>query len=245
MGGRGSRAVCDHDGHEPELDNGLDVSAMEGDAMVKIGSLIDAQSTKEMPTTPRGKRTRESLVKAARVVFERDGFLNARLNDITTEARCSIGTFYTYFDSKEEIFAAVIEAARHDMLHPGMPHVPEDEGPAAVIEASNRAYLVAYKRNAKLMKLMQQVAMIDPHFEELRARSARAFGERNARRIKELQDRGLADPTLDPELAARGLSLMVSRLAFECFALEEGPRDLEEIVEVCTKLWVNGLKLAT
>jgi AcrR family transcriptional regulator len=245
MGGRGSRAVCDHDGHEPELDNGLDVSAMEGDAMVTIGSLVDAQSTKEMPTTPRGKRTRESLVKAARVVFERDGFLNARLNDITTDARCSIGTFYTYFDSKEEIFAAVIEAARHDMLHPGMPHVPEDEGPAAVIEASNRAYLVAYKRNAKLMKLMQQVAMIDPHFEELRARSARAFGERNARRIKELQDRGLADPTLDPELAARGLSLMVSRLAFECFALEEGPRDLEEIVEVCTKLWVNGLKLAT
>jgi AcrR family transcriptional regulator len=237
--------VCDHDGHEPELDNGLDVSAMEGDAMVTIGSLIDAQSTKEMPTTPRGKRTRESLVKAARVVFERDGFLNARLNDITTEARCSIGTFYTYFDSKEEIFAAVIEAARHDMLHPGMPHVPEDEGPAAVIEASNRAYLVAYKRNAKLMKLMQQVAMIDPQFEQLRARSARAFGERNARRIKELQDRGLADPTLDPELAARGLSLMVSRLAFECFALEEGPRDIEEIVEVCTKLWVNGLKLAT
>jgi AcrR family transcriptional regulator len=245
MGGRESHAVCDHDGHEPELDNGLDVSAMEGDAMATIGSLIPAEWTKELPTTARGKRTREALVKAARVVFERDGFLNARLNDITAEANCSIGTFYTYFDSKEEIFAAVIEAARQDMLHPGMPHVPEDEGPAAVIEASNRAYLVAYKRNAKLMKLMQQVAMIDPQFEELRARSARAFGQRNARRIKELQDRGLADPTLDPELAARGLSLMVSRLAFECFALEEGPRDLEEIVDVCTKLWVNGLKLAT
>jgi AcrR family transcriptional regulator len=237
--------VCDDDEYEPELDNGPEVRRMKGDAMATIGSLIDAESSKDMPTTARGKRTREALVKAARVVFERDGFLNARLNDVTTEANCSIGTFYTYFDSKEEIFAAVIEAARNDMLHPGMPHVPEDEGPAAVIEASNRAYLVAYKRNAKLMKLMQQVAMIDPNFEELRARSARAFGKRNARRIKELQDRGLADPTLDPELAARGLSLMVSRLAFECFALEEGPRDLEEIVEVCTKLWVNGLKLVT
>ncbi|WSY48190.1 TetR/AcrR family transcriptional regulator (plasmid) [Embleya sp. NBC_00888] len=213
--------------------------------MASIGSLIAGASTKEMPTTRRGLRTREALVKAARVVFERDGFLNARLVDITTEANCSIGTFYTYFEGKEEVFAAVIGAARHDMLHPGMPHVPEDEGPAAVIEASNRAYLVAYKRNAKLMKLMQQVAMIDPRFEEVRARSARAFGERNARRIKELQDRGLADPTVDPELAARALSLMVSRLAFECFALEEGPRDLEEIVAVCTKLWVNGLNLST
>ncbi|GCD96155.1 putative transcriptional regulator, TetR family protein [Embleya hyalina] len=212
--------------------------------MASIGSLTGIATTKEMPTTRRGLRTREALVKAARVVFERDGFLNARLVDITAEATCSIGTFYTYFEGKEEVFAAVIEAARHDMLHPGMPHVPEDEGPAAVIEASNRAYLVAYKRNAKLMKLMQQVAMIDPRFEEVRARSARAFGERNARRIKELQDRGLADPTVDPELAARALSLMVSRLAFECFALEEGPRDLEEIVAVCTRLWVNGLNLS-
>ncbi|MFI1379862.1 TetR/AcrR family transcriptional regulator [Embleya sp. NPDC020886] len=212
--------------------------------MASIGSLIGGASTKEMPTTRRGMRTREELVKAARVVFERDGFLNARLVDITAEANFAIGTFYTYFEGKEEIFAAVIEAARHDMLHPGMPHVPEDEGPAAVIEASNRAYLVAYKRNAKLMKLMQQVAMIDPRFEEVRARSARAFGERNARRIKELQERGLADPTVDAELAARALSLMVSRLAFECFALEEGTRDLEEIVAVCTKLWVNGLNLS-
>jgi AcrR family transcriptional regulator len=183
------------------------------------------------------------LVKAARIVFERDGFLNSRLTDITAEAGCSIGTFYTYFDSKELAFAAVIEAARHDMLHPGMPHVPEDQGPAAVIEATNRAYLMAYKRNAKLMKLMQQVAMIDPNFEELRARSSRAFGERNARRIKQLQDRGLADPTLDPVLTSRALSLMVSRLAFECFALEEEPRDLEEIVEVVTRLWINGLKM--
>ncbi len=220
------------------------MSTTDEDPVASIGSLTEVAQGKELPTTRRGMRTREALVKAARVVFERDGFLNARLVDITTEASCSIGTFYTYFDSKEEIFAAVIEAARHDMLHPGMPHVPEDEGPAAVIEASNRAYLVAYQRNAKLMKLMQQVAMIDPRFEEVRARSARVFGERNARRIRELQERGLADPTVDAELASRALSLMVSRLAFECFALEEGPRDLEEIVAVCTRLWVNGLRLS-
>ncbi|MUL84376.1 MULTISPECIES: TetR/AcrR family transcriptional regulator [unclassified Mycolicibacterium] len=213
------------------------------DPIETIGSLVGTGPTKELPTTTRGLRTRDALVKAARKVFERDGYLDARLSDISAEAGFAIGTFYFHFENKEQIFAAVIEAARRDMLHPGMPHVPDEEGPAAIIEASNRAYLVAYKRNAKLMKLMHQVAMIDPEFEKLRARSSRVFGERNTRRVKELQDRGLADPSLDPDLTARGLSLMVSRLAFECFALGEGRRDIEDIVAACTKLWVNGLRI--
>src|SRR6516162_5242166 len=36
--------------------------------------------------TPRGDRTREELVEAARRVFERDGFVNVRVADIVAEA---------------------------------------------------------------------------------------------------------------------------------------------------------------
>ena len=52
------------------------------------------------PVTRRGIRTRQALVEAARVVFERDGYLDARLSDITAEANCATGTFYTYFNDK-------------------------------------------------------------------------------------------------------------------------------------------------
>lgn len=196
---------------------------------------------KELPATARGLRTRASLVTAARTVFERDGFLGSRLSDITAEAKCSAGTFYTYFSSKEEIFAAVLEAAQDDMLHPGMPRVADDDDPAAVIEASNRAYLVAYLRNAKLMALMQQVATIDADFEALRRHRSEKFVERNARHIAELQSRGLADETLDPLLTSYALSGMVSRMAME--ALVIGKRDLDDIVSILTKLWVNALQL--
>jgi len=103
---------------------------------------------REPPATERGLRTRAALVAAARKVFERDGYLNARLIDITQAAKCSAGTFYTYFSGKEEVFAAVLEAAQEDMLHPGMPHVAGDDDPAAVIEASNRAYLKATNETA-------------------------------------------------------------------------------------------------
>lgn len=192
--------------------------------------------------TARGERTRAALVDAARVVFERDGYLDARLTDITAEAGCSTGTFYTYFTSKEEIFAALMEVTKNAMLHPGMDHVEGDD-PAAVIEASNRAYLEAYRRNAKLMRLMEEVAYIDPKFMALRRERARIFVERNAQAIANLQERGLADPELDPLMASRALSAMISRLAVSAFALGTEDIDFEEFVYTATRLWCNGLRI--
>lgn len=206
-----------------------------------IPSLVDESRLRELPTTARGVRTREALVAAARRVFERDGFINSRLTDITAEANCSIGTFYTYFDSKEEIFTAVLQAAQDDMLHPGPAPTEGVENIPAMLEAANRAYLEAYRRNAKLMLLLEQVATIDLEFRRLRLARGMAFAKRNARWIERLQADGFADPSLDPFMAARGLSSMVGRMAYHAFALEEPGWDTEAMVDVATKLWLNAL----
>lgn len=205
--------------------------------------MADTSLLRDLPTTGRGMRTRAALVSAARTVFERAGYLDARLIDITKEAQCSAGTFYTYFAGKEEIFAAVLEAAQEDMMHPGMPHVQSDDDAYGVLEASNRAYLEAYRRNAKLMWLMEQVAHIDPEFRKLRARRAEAFVRRNARAIEELQQRGVADTDLDPLMASSALSGMVSRLAYNAFApAEGGDADIDDLVSIATDVWANALR---
>lgn len=203
---------------------------------------------RELPTTGRGLRTRSALVAAARTVFERLGYLDARLSDITTAAKCSAGTFYTYFGSKEEIFAAVLQRAQEDMMHPGMARVEAEDDPVAVIEASNRAYFAAYERNARLMALLEQVAQIDPEFRTLRQNRGEAFIRRNARSIAELQARGLADDALDPMLASRSLSGMISRLGFWYFVTEPTEEDssrmpFDDLVYYATRLWANALRL--
>lgn len=210
-------------------------------------SLARESLLREPPVTDRGKRTREALIAAARKVFERDGYLDVRLTDITGEASCSTGTFYTYFAGKEEVFAAVLERTQEDMLHPGMPHVDAAADPVAIVEASNRAYFAAYRRNARLMGLLEQVANVDPEFGKLRQRRGEAFIRRNARSIAGLQRRGLADDTLDPVLASRALSSMVSRLGFWHFVLapdEAGdPAGFDDLVDTATRLWANALRL--
>ena len=70
----------------------------------------------KVPPSARGRRTRASLIKAAREVFERDGFTDSRIVDITTLANNSVGTFYTYFEDKEEILKVVLAEALDEVL---------------------------------------------------------------------------------------------------------------------------------
>jgi AcrR family transcriptional regulator len=198
--------------------------------------------TREPPRTPRGERTRAKLVAAARTVFERDGFLDARLSDITTEAGTAAGSFYTYFTNKDEVFAAVLQEAEDEMLHPHVREMTDSDDPVAIIEASNRAYLTSYQRNAKLMALLEQVAAVDDTFRRLRKRRGDAFVTRNARSIRDLQVRGLADPEVDPMLAASALSSLVSRTAYAVFVMGE-TWDIDELVRNLTRLWANALRL--
>ncbi len=194
------------------------------------------------PRSPRGLRTRTALVEAARVVFERDGYLDVKITDITKEAGVAAGSFYTYFDGKEEIFAAVAAAVQEDMLHPRLRERLGEDDPLVLIDAANREYLLAYKRNARLMALFEQVAQIDDEFREVRRKRGAAFVRRNAKMIRALQESGRADPDLDPLIAAHALSGMVGRMAYSVFALGERI-PFERLVTTLNQIWANALKL--
>lgn len=206
--------------------------------------LVDPEMIGTEPRTERGRRTRENLVRAARVVFERDGYVDSRLVDIAAEASCSVGSIYTWFEGKDEIFAAVLHEAQNDMLHPGTGRIAAEDDPVAIIAASNQAYFEAYARNARLNRLLIQVAEVDPRFRAMRKARAEAFFSRNARAIRDLQRRGLADPGLDPELASMALSGMVSNIAADALSLAED-YPTEQLVDTTTRLWTNALGLTT
>lgn len=55
----------------------------------------------------KSERTRAELLRAAEVVFARDGFEASRIEDIAAEAGRSRGAFYANFASKTEVFLAL------------------------------------------------------------------------------------------------------------------------------------------
>jgi len=199
------------------------------------------------PRTPRGQATRAALIRAAREIFERDGFLEARITDITSRADAATGSFYSYFSSKEQIFSALIDTINEEEgLHPPTMDFLADAGDELVARVAehHREYLQHYARNAKLMSVMEQVTNISDSFRRHRTEAAQPFMHANAEAIRRLQAAGLADPKLDPMQSARSLSTMVSRSAFVAFVLEEeGLEALDVLVPTLTRLWVNALAI--
>jgi AcrR family transcriptional regulator len=55
----------------------------------------------------KSERTRTELLRAAEVVFARDGFEASRIEDIAAEAGRSRGAFYANFANKTEVFLAL------------------------------------------------------------------------------------------------------------------------------------------
>ena len=203
-------------------------------------------TVREPPDTPRqhtsrGARTRQALIEAGRVVFERDGFVDARVTDIASTAGVAHGTFYTYFESKHQLFREVVNEVAADMATP-LPGDGRSPLPRQRVEEAIRHYLAAYRRNHRLLASLEQVATIDDDLRRLRSDARRAFVDRTERAIARWQAEGLADPDLDPRYAANALGNMVDRFAYVWMVLGE---DFEEdrAVDTLSRLWSGGLAI--
>ena len=60
-------------------------------------------------TTSKGRATDEAFKDAARLVFARDGYLNAKISDIAEAAGRSPASFYNYYDTKADLLIALAE----------------------------------------------------------------------------------------------------------------------------------------
>jgi AcrR family transcriptional regulator len=77
-------------------------------ARVDQDAPVSAASDGKAPRTPRGERTLRKILDAARDEFGERGFNDSSIVAITQRAGVALGTFYTYFDSKEAVFHALV-----------------------------------------------------------------------------------------------------------------------------------------
>lgn len=71
---------------------------------------------KEPPKRRRREETRERLLEAATGVFARQGFDRSTVDEVVREAGFSKGAFYVHFESKEDLFWAMLKE-RIDRQH--------------------------------------------------------------------------------------------------------------------------------
>jgi len=203
---------------------------------------VPAEKRRGTGRTVRGRQSRQQLVDAAKIVFERDGFLRARIADICDEAGTSHGSFYTYFVSKEEIFQELVDSIEFDLLR--VEPVSEDAEPIDRIRSANRHYLETYRNNAAILRVIQQVATFDEEVRQTRVRHQDALAHAIERRTREYQSQGLADAEVDAWFAANALGGMVAFVSDQIVS-RDVPADIDFAVEQLTRLWANAIGLKT
>ncbi|MDD9943847.1 MAG: TetR/AcrR family transcriptional regulator [Myxococcales bacterium] len=199
------------------------------------------------PRSSRGARTRERLVEAAKEIFEEHGFLDARISDISKRAGQSHGSFYYYFDSKTEIFREVAAAVDEQLFAPldDVILAQTQLEPEERVREAMRRHFKSYRREARIMGLIEHVSHYDEEINALRLSRLKANTERVAATIRQLQKRKLADPKLDPTLTAAALGALTHR--FADMWLVQGAIDctLEQAIEQLSRVFINAMRLNT
>jgi AcrR family transcriptional regulator len=114
----------------------------------------------KQPRTDRGRKTLRRLLEAAAAEFGERGFHEAAITGITQRAGVALGTFYTYFESKEEVFRALVR----DMSHATRAHVAEAVRGAPDRIAAERIGLEAFiaftRKHRELYRIIEEAQFV-------------------------------------------------------------------------------------
>lgn len=149
--------------------------------------------TERIPRTERGRRTLRRLLDAAGQEFGEKGFHEASITAITRRAGTALGTFYTYFQSKEEIFQALVRDLS-GRVRDAARAARQAEGDAFAIErAALTGFLHFAREHKEIYRIIDESEFVDPQ-------SFRAHYESTAARIAERLAAGVAQGTFRPDL---------------------------------------------
>ena len=117
--------------------------------------------------------TRRKLLEAARRVFARDGFEAARLEDIAKESGHTRGAFYANFDTKEELFFALLEQQANERIQDLSGLLQKNDTIPERMQTL-RAYYVGRAGDRQYMLLTLEFKLFALRHPKLRARLAGA-----------------------------------------------------------------------
>lgn len=139
----------------------------------------------KQPRTARGRQTLRKLLDAAAAEFGERGFHEASISAITRRAGVALGSFYTYFDSKDAIFRALVSDMSEAVKQAARGAIDPAMAPLDIECAALAAFLRFAGEHKEIYRIIDEAEFVDPE-------SYRSHYETVARRIRERLERGVA-----------------------------------------------------
>jgi len=199
---------------------------------------LGATSGAKVPRTPRGERTLRKILDAAREEFGDRGFSESSIVGITQRAGVALGTFYTYFESKEALFQALVRdmsAQVRDNVGPAL------GGATDSLEAERRAleaFLRFVRDHRDIYRIIDESEFVDPvayreHYE--------TTASRIAARLAAAREKGeIAASFSDEDLQVLAWGMMGANVFLGLrFAVWDGA-DGSRIANIMSRVWRQG-----
>jgi AcrR family transcriptional regulator len=188
------------------------------------------------PRTERGRRTLRTLLDAAAAEFGEKGFHESSVVSITSRAGIALGSFYTYFDSKETLFRALVKDMSgqvRDNVAPALANAKDG------IEGEGRAlaaFLTFAREHKEIYRIIDEAEFVAP--DAWRAHY-RGTVERILERLQAAEARGEVSGPVD-EAHAWAIMGMNVFLGLR-YGVMDDERDVGEVSSLVNALLKHGL----
>ncbi len=148
---------------------------------------VSAASEGKAPRTDRGRKTLRAILDAAAIEFGERGFHETSISGITRRAGVALGSFYTYFDSKDAVFRALVSDMSDQVRDHVTPHIRAAPDQIAAERAGLRSFIEFVRGHKEIYRIIDEAEFVDP--DSFRAHYA-TTADRIAQRLQAAAARG-------------------------------------------------------
>jgi len=193
----------------------------------------------------RKAQRREQILQAALRAFMRGGYHGTHVSQVVREAGVARGTFYSHFQSKHDVFAALIDRMLGIFLgavppRPTEPWADVREVHESLVRSYRRILTTLHEHRRLCGLLMEEAVGIDKGFRERLAGHLETWRERVAEALLRMAEQGLARADLDADLAADLIVGMVMRVTHKYLLHDEAP-DIERLAAALADFEVRAV----
>jgi AcrR family transcriptional regulator len=116
----------------------------------------------KQPRTERGRRTLRAILDAAALEFGDKGFHEASISGITRRAGVALGSFYTYFDSKDAVFRALVRDLSAQVRDQVAPAIRAARDGIEAERAGLLHFIAFVRRHKEIYRIIDEAEFVDP-----------------------------------------------------------------------------------
>ena len=202
-------------------------------------TLFRATGASKPHRTARGERTLRKILDAAREEFGERGFSDSSIVGITQRAGVALGTFYTYFNSKEELFQALVRDMSAQVRDTAAPAFREFPNALDAARKGLELFLRFAREHRHIYRIIDEAEFVDPaayreHYE--------TTATRIAARLVAARDKGeLASDLTDEDLEILAWASMGANVFLGLRYSVWASADAKRVAEVANRLLRRGL----